>query len=170
MGLSLCRRISKKNDSVVTQRIFRRHFNIHWNASVPSRNTVLLWVRNFKETASAAKRKRPGREPSLRTPENIERLRRAFVRSPRRSASRNAIALRMSDRTASRIFNEDLNFHPYKMVMVQAVNTARTAMRVLNEMFSARMISRRGNTEWSARSPDLNACDFFLWGYLKSKV
>jgi len=43
-------------------------------------------------------------------------------------------------------------------------------MRVLNEMFSARVISRRGNIEWPTRSADLNACDFFLWGYLKSKV
>jgi hypothetical protein len=43
-------------------------------------------------------------------------------------------------------------------------------MRVLYEMFPARVISRRGNLEWPARSPDLNACDFFLWGYLKSKV
>jgi hypothetical protein len=43
-------------------------------------------------------------------------------------------------------------------------------MRVLSEMFQARVISRRGNTEWPARSPDLNACDFFLWEYLKSKV
>jgi hypothetical protein len=48
--------------------------------------------------------------------------------------------------------------------------TARIAMRVLNEMLPARVISRRGNIEWPARSPDLNACDFFLWGYLKSKV
>ena len=23
---------------------------------------------------------------------------------------------------------------------------------------------------WPPRSPDLNPCDFFLWGYLKSKV
>ena len=56
----------KNNDSVVlTQRICLRHFNIHRNDSVPSRNTLLLWVRNFRETASAAKRKPPGREPSL---------------------------------------------------------------------------------------------------------
>jgi hypothetical protein len=48
--------------------------------------------------------------------------------------------------------------------------TARMAIRVLNEMFPGRVISRRGNIEWPARSPDLNACDFFLWGYLKSKV
>ena len=46
-----------------------------------SRNAVLLWLRNFRQTASGAKRKRPGREPSLRIPENIERLRQAFVRS-----------------------------------------------------------------------------------------
>jgi len=46
----------KNNDSVVlTQRIFRRHFNIHRNGSVPSHNTVLLWVRNFRETASVQK-------------------------------------------------------------------------------------------------------------------
>jgi hypothetical protein len=43
-------------------------------------------------------------------------------------------------------------------------HTARSAMRVLNEMFPARVISRRGNTDWPARSPGLNACDFLLWG------
>jgi transposase len=129
-----------KNDSVVvTQRIFRRHFNIYRNDSVPSRNTVLLWVRNFRETASAAKRKPPGREPSLRTPDNIERVRQAFVRSPRRSASRNAIALRMSDRTVRRILHEGLNFPPYKMVMVQAINDQDTVNRktVCEALFNA---------------------------------
>ena len=46
----------KNNDSVVvTQRIFRRHFIIHWNGSVPSRNTVLLWVKNFRAVASKRK-------------------------------------------------------------------------------------------------------------------
>jgi hypothetical protein len=43
-------------------------------------------------------------------------------------------------------------------------HTARTAMRVLNEMFPACLISQRRNIEWPARSPDLNACDFFLRG------
>jgi hypothetical protein len=43
-------------------------------------------------------------------------------------------------------------------------------MRILSEMFPACVISRTGNIEWPARSPDLNACDFFLWGNLKSKV
>ena len=57
---------------------------------------------------SAAKIKPPGREPSLRIPENIERVCQAFARNPWQSASRNAIALRMSDRMVCRILHEDL--------------------------------------------------------------
>jgi hypothetical protein len=49
-------------------------------------------------------------------------------------------------------------------------HTARTAVQVINEMFPARMISRRGEIEWPARSSNLDACDFYLWGYHKSKV
>jgi uncharacterized protein (UPF0147 family) len=45
----------KNNNSVVTQQIFHQHFNIDRNDSVPSHNTVLLWVRNLRETASAQK-------------------------------------------------------------------------------------------------------------------
>ena len=32
------------------------------------------------------------------------------------------------------------------------------------------MISRFGDVPWPPRSPDLTAPDFFLWGYLRSKV
>jgi hypothetical protein len=78
---------------------------------------------------SPAKRKPPGREPSLRTPENIERVHQAFVRGTRRSTSRNATALRMFDRTVLQILCEDLNFHPYKMVMVHAINDQDTVNR-----------------------------------------
>jgi len=53
-----------KNDPViVTEWIFRRHFNIHRNDSVTSHDTVLLWVRNFRETASAAKKKTSRKNP-----------------------------------------------------------------------------------------------------------
>jgi hypothetical protein len=43
-------------------------------------------------------------------------------------------------------------------------------MRVLNETFPASVISRIGNIKWPEISSGLNACDFFLWGYLKSSV
>lgn len=35
---------------------------------------------------------------------------------------------------------------------------------------NARIISRRFPTAWPSRSPDLNPCDFWLWGYLKAVV
>ena len=43
-------------------------------------------------------------------------------------------------------------------------------MGILREMFPGHLISLRGEIGWPTRSPDLNLCVFFLWGYLKSKV
>ncbi len=40
----------------------------------------------------------------------------------------------------------------------------------LDESFPQRWIGRRGPVEWPTRSPDLTPLDFWLWGYLKSKV
>lgn len=40
----------------------------------------------------------------------------------------------------------------------------------LDQVFANRWIGRRGVIEWPARSPDLTPLDYFLWGYLKSKV
>jgi len=37
-------------------------------------------------------------------------------------------------------------------------------------LFPQRVISRFGDVPWPPRLPDLTAPDFFLWGYLKSKV
>ena len=40
----------------------------------------------------------------------------------------------------------------------------------LRELFGQHVIALYHNVEWPPRSPDLTPCDFFLWGYLKSKV
>ncbi|KAJ9574618.1 hypothetical protein L9F63_008245, partial [Diploptera punctata] len=41
---------------------------------------------------------------------------------------------------------------------------------ILDDHLQNRWVGRRGPIEWPARSPDLTACDFWLWGYLKEKV
>ena len=43
-------------------------------------------------------------------------------------------------------------------------------MSVLREIFPQHVISRGCDVLWPARSLDLSACDYFLWGYLKSRV
>lgn len=40
----------------------------------------------------------------------------------------------------------------------------------LNVEFPNRWIGRGGSTPWPARSPDITPLDFFLWGYVKTKV
>ena len=49
-------------------------------------------------------------------------------------------------------------------------HTSRASMVVLREYFPERLISIWGDLEWQARSPDLAPCDFFLRGFLKSRV
>lgn len=49
-------------------------------------------------------------------------------------------------------------------------HTARVSMDLLRNLFPNRLISRNGDIQWPPRSPDLSSCDYFLWGYLKSKV
>lgn len=49
-------------------------------------------------------------------------------------------------------------------------HTARRSMDLVRRLFPSKVISRFGDLNWPARSPDLSPCDFFLWGYLKGKV
>ena len=41
---------------------------------------------------------------------------------------------------------------------------------ILDDHLQNRWVGRRGSIEWPARSPDLTAFDYWLWGYLKEKV
>jgi len=43
-------------------------------------------------------------------------------------------------------------------------------MTIFRNMFPGHLISRFGDVQWLPRSPSLSTCDFFLWGYLKSRV
>ena len=49
-------------------------------------------------------------------------------------------------------------------------HTARASMSVLREMLPQHVISCDGDVLWPARSPDLSARDYFLWGYLKRRI
>lgn len=282
------------------QRRFRTNFQINRNKPVPSVNSIKLWVTNF-EAIGETRSRRGGSARSVRTPANIDRVRVAVERSPRRSARRQSAALGMANTSVRRILRLDLHHHPYKIQVVQAMNendfaarrrfcqtlldmfdenedlvhnlwmsdeahfhlsgfvnkqnfrywsdenpqqlhqkplhsskvtvwcamsslgiigpyvfendreqavtvnaqrysemlhsffipqlrqhgmnnetlfqqdgatshTARVSMNVLNNVFPNRVISRNGAISWPPRSPDLTVCDFFLWGYLKSKV
>lgn len=120
----------ENNQSVIaTQRAFRRWFNIPRNNAVPQANTIRSWVRQLEATGSTLRRDTHGRRRSIRTPENVERVRAAIIQSPRRSARRHAVALGISSRSLRRILHMDLHFHPYKMMMAQELNQTDFANR-----------------------------------------
>jgi hypothetical protein len=52
----------------------------------------------------------------------------------------------------------------------ETAHSARISMAVLTDMFPGRLISRFGDINLPTRLPDLLAPDYFLWGYVKSKV
>ena len=48
---------------------------------------------------------------------------------------------------------------------------SRAAIAWLTEKFDENcLISQNSSFGWPPYSPDLNPCDYYLWGYLKSKV
>jgi hypothetical protein len=49
-------------------------------------------------------------------------------------------------------------------------HTARISMQTMREIFLKHVMSRFGEVACPPLSPDLSACDFFLWGYLEQKV
>nr|CAH7736911.1 unnamed protein product [Callosobruchus chinensis] len=46
------------------------------------------------------------------------------------------------------------------------MHTKNDSIEALYGLFPEKVISRRGNIEWSSRSPDLNPPECLLWIYL----
>jgi hypothetical protein len=49
-------------------------------------------------------------------------------------------------------------------------HTTNDVLSFLKSKFGERVISRRTNIPWPAKSPDLNILDFFFWSYAQSEV
>ena len=110
----------RSGESVVrVQRDFCKHFAIPPRKRIPARGTILNWVKNFRQTADASNRKPTGRPRSVRTAENIERVRVSLQTSPSRSIEKRSQALNMPRESVRRILHNDLQYHPYKMCVTQ---------------------------------------------------
>jgi len=103
--------------------VFFDHFHIGRNGKVPTCQTILNWVTQFRTTASFVDKKPPGRPRTVRTLESVCRVAHAFQCSPQRSARHHSIALHLTPRTVRRILHEELKFHPFKIQLVQQLLT-----------------------------------------------
>ena len=68
-------------------------------------------------------------------------------------------------------WTKHINTKEYKKYYFQqdgaAPHTANRVQNWLKEKMGKKFMDK---SKWPPRSPDLNPCDFFLWGYLKQKV
>jgi hypothetical protein len=114
-------------------------------------------------------RPRPGRSN-----ENIEAVRQSVAVNPSVSYRRRSQQLNISGTTLRRILKQDLHMFPYKVQLTQRLletdKPRRLAYANNVNRYSGRVISKKGDIDWPPRSPDLTAPDFFLWGFLKSKI
>lgn len=92
-----------------------------------------------------------------------------MLQSPRRSTRRRSQSLGISRESLMNILNKQLKFHPYKIVIFKNFNRL-TILSFFANNIPRRIISRYSDVSWPPRSPDISPCDFFVWGYVKSKV
>ena len=102
------------------QRVFRQQFNVGRRGSVPSRNTILASVKKLEETGSVFAMKH-GAPRTVRTPENLQRVREAFECSHRRSARQHSRILGVSRKSLFPMLKE-IKFHPHKLQVVQQLS------------------------------------------------
>jgi hypothetical protein len=124
--------------------------------------TILRLIKRMTEHSKLLKNQPPGRSRSVLINKNIDRaetvktenylkmMRSGFIPKLRRKKIFNDV-----------VFQQDGAPPHY----------SREAIAWLTKQFTEeRLISRNSTFKWPAYSPDLNPCDYYLWGYLKSKV
>ena len=71
-----------------------------------------------------------GRPSSARTPDNVGPVMDAMLRSPGRSALRQALAFRLKEFSLCQILQKVLHYHPYKIQVAQELSETDKASRL----------------------------------------
>ncbi|GFT22122.1 DUF4817 domain-containing protein [Nephila pilipes] len=82
---------SNLNSIIASQRAFRKKFKIAPKG--PDLKSIVQQVDTFMNTGI---KKNPGSSKTTMTPEDVERVRKAVLKSPKRSASKHATSLPLS--------------------------------------------------------------------------
>jgi len=90
----------------------------------------------------------------------------AIVKSPRRSVWRHSAAIGLSDRSLRRILHNDLNFHPYKIAIVQELNDRDMANRRISSEQLLEMLNYDGVINTLLMTDE---ADFHLSGYVNKQ-
>ena len=90
----------------------------------------------------------------------------AIAKSPRRSVRRHSTAIGLSDRSVRRILHKDLNFHPYKIVIVQELSDCNMANRSISSEQLLEMLNDDGVISTVLMTDEAHFC---LSGYVNKQ-
>ena len=113
---------------------FRRQFDFH---HYPNKSEIFKIVRNFEAYGTVEDRRKAAQSPAgapitVRTPENVDRVRHSVGRSPSKSLRRRSQQLGISCSSVRCILISDLKLYPYRIqvrhLLTQADKDKRVAM------------------------------------------
>ena len=151
-----------QNQSVtVTQRWVRRTMD----RNPPSRNDILRWQQQFRNSGNLAHRGGNGRPG--RTAEDIARVRLMFQENPQASTRSAATALGIPRTTVQRILKQCLHLYPYKLQNLHALLRAGREKRL---HFAAHCQNNPvGYSEYLSRIVFSDECIFRLKGHVNKQ-
>lgn len=106
----------------------QRNFRREYGGSAPDPKSIRSWLKQFKETGSVLKGKRPGR-PSV-SAENVERIRASCQRSPKTSLMRRSLQLGLPRSTVYDVVRKRLKLHAYKIQLVHEIKPNDKRLRL----------------------------------------
>lgn len=101
------------------RRTFRALRPIYGVDNRPAESTIRRLINKFQATGLVVDERRPVRERTARSIENIAAVRESVRENPRLSIPRRAQELGLSSTSTWRILHKDLGLHPYKVQLTQ---------------------------------------------------
>lgn len=112
---------------IATQRAFKVFYK---SKKAPSKHTINDIIKNMDQNGSVGRRDYTKRANTVRTPENIKRIKRKLDESPHRSSRRLEKETGIDRCTVRRILNDDIGAFPYKIQMQQQQSPDNRKKRV----------------------------------------
>ena len=108
--------------------VVQRRFLPQFGRPAPNVKTIKNWYEKFTETGSVGDRGRTGRPRVDR--HIVEEVQQAFERNPSKSVRKSSSELGIPKSTVQKILRKRLNFFPYKLRVVHALNPGDQQLRV----------------------------------------
>ena len=98
----------------MTQRAYRRHYNVRQFRQIPKQSTIDRLVKRFRQQGLISDLPRTDRQHLVRTAENVALVEDSIAENPDTSTRRRAAQINMSRKSLQRISRE-LHLFPYKI-------------------------------------------------------